>query len=100
MLEVVVAVLGVLLAQRGEGRRVPVITRFDEPADHVEPQPGEARPVLVPAVDQQGGARIRREVPDAPEGPRVRAGFRLLVERRVEDEAAGRIADGDEAHRN
>ena len=70
----------------------------------IHPQPGEARPVLIPAIDQDGHRRIGLDVADTREGQRVAAPFRLVVERRVEDrpdgiEGRGRRARGAAGHR-
>jgi hypothetical protein len=67
--------------------------RLDELADPVAAEPAEARPVLVPAVHEDGRRRQDEEVPHALKFLRVGAPLRLFVERGVErDPAQGILA--------
>ena len=51
------------------------------------------RPVLVPTINEHGHARTRCDVSYAREGVRVGHGLGLLIERRVENQAVGNVAE-------
>jgi hypothetical protein len=88
----VVAVLRVLRLQELERPRVPV----HDARAAAQPHPGEARPVLVVAVDQYLDARVALDVGE----PREPAGaLRLLVYCGVERGAVEDEADRDDARR-
>jgi hypothetical protein len=55
--------------------------RLDQLSAAAELHERQSRPVLVPAVDEDRGARVRDQVSDAPKRVNVDASFRLLVER-------------------
>ena len=83
-LKVVVDVLRVLRAERGDRRRPlrgrrPI--RLDEVGAAVDPEPGQPAPVLGPAVDEERDLGPGEEVADAGEPVRIRFPLRLLVER-------------------
>ena len=61
----------------------------------VAAQPGQPRPVLVPAIHEDRHPRIRRDVADARQRQRIVAALRLVVERRVEDRLVEREHEAD-----
>ena len=84
-----VGVLGVLRAQRCDGRAafrpVGLAIRFEQLRPTAEPDPREAGPVLVPAVDQKTDLGPGNDVPYPGKPMRFGDPLGLCVERRVDD---------------
>src|SRR5437773_3623974 len=103
-LEALDRVLLVLPAEAGDGRSVllPLMRLgLEELTATLEAEPGELRPVLRPAVDQERRLRQDEQVADAAEIVRVGAALRLLVERAVEPRrAVPSVVADDEADRD
>jgi hypothetical protein len=55
--------------------------RFDQHSAAVEFHERQPCPVLVPAVDEDRGARVRGQVSDPPKRVNIADGLRLLVQR-------------------
>jgi hypothetical protein len=73
-------VLGVLRPKGHDGVRVSLFVRLDHPSAAVQLDESQPSPVLVPAVDEDRCARIRREVSDAPQSVHIGRSLRFLVE--------------------
>jgi len=88
-------VLRVLRAKCGDGRRVfrRVVGQGGAPVDA---DPGESRPVLVPAVDEDRDLGAALDVANARQRARVRGRLRLLVDRREDRVTVEHEADRDE----
>ena len=69
---------------------------FEELRPAVQAQPAEPRPVLGPAVDEEGGLGQDEEVPDPGEIVDVVGSLRLLVERAVEPRPSEAIVVADD----
>jgi hypothetical protein len=73
-----------------------LVRRLKEDGLPVASKPGEARPVLVPPIDEQRDLGAPADVPDAGEIAWIRHLLRLLVERRVDDRPVGFAGQGKE----
>ena len=72
----------------------------DSPA-HVQAQPSKARPILRPAIDEDGGRRPVAQVDDATQRSGVACGLRFLVERAMDPgQATRRFRLDDKADRD
>ena len=67
--------------------------RLDEARRRVDPEPGERRPILVPAIRKQADVGSIEQIADPGELARVQAPLRLLVEGRIEGGAALAVDD-------
>ena len=82
--QVVAGVLLIFRAKRRHGICMPGLARLHQDATAVQLNKAKSRPLLVPVVHEDRGARVGGEIPDALQAVRVTARLGFLVQRGVD----------------